>query len=198
MQNLNDNLPLLLARPARRGTAVAVVIAAILACMLGVELLLPRLITLSAFVFIPVLAAAWLLRRSPALLMLVLAVAVRFVGLVESSQHPVTVAAEILILVTIGAVTIVAADSFRKWHDAQSHLREQAADLAAAAERERIAGQLTDELSRGLFAITVDLQAAMGIVEQDAPRRRIASAMSALDAQIASLRHVVFKRRPAQ
>jgi hypothetical protein len=56
---------------------------------------------------------------------------------------------------------------------------------------------LTDDVTRSLFAITLELQAAMGFVEQAGARQRIESALGKLDDQIADLRHVAFERQPA-
>jgi signal transduction histidine kinase len=166
--------------------------------ILGAELLLPPLASLGAFVFLPVLAGAWLLPARLEAPLITLAVAGRLVGMVSGSVHVVTAVAEILMVVTIGVTTLVAADRFRRWQEAQVRLREHARDLAAAAERERIAGRLTDDVTRSLFAITLDLQAAMGFVEQAVARQRIESAMGKLDDQIADLRHLAFERQPAE
>lgn len=167
--------------------------------ILGAELLLlPPLASLGAFVFLPVLAGAWLLPARLGGPLIALAVAVRLVGMVSGSVHVLTAVAEILMVVTIGVTTLVAADRLRRWQEAQVRWREQARDLAAAAERERIAGRLTDDVTRSLFAITLELQAAMGFVEQAGARQRIESAMGKLDDQIADLRHLAFERQPAE
>jgi signal transduction histidine kinase len=181
-----------LSPPVRVGVTAGV--AGVLLVVLGAELVLPPLISLSAFVFIPVLVGAWLLPPRLAWPVVAVATAVRLVGLLEGGAQALTAAAEILMVVTIGAVTLLAADRVRRWQEAQTELGKQAAHVAAAAERERIAGQLTDDVTRNLFATTLDLQGAMGFVEHEVARQRIATALNRLDEQITGLRHLVFKR----
>jgi signal transduction histidine kinase len=174
--------------------AVTSGVAATLLAVLGAELIMPPLVSISAFVFVPVSVAGWLLAPSLAWPVVAVAAAIRLIALLEGPINPLTASAEILMLVTIGAVTMLAADRFRTWRAAETELFKVTARSAAAAEQDRIARQLTDDLARNLFATTLDLQSAMEFVEGEPARRRIATALARLDAQITDLRRVIFAR----
>jgi signal transduction histidine kinase len=169
-------------------------VVATLLAMLAAELVMPPRSSISAFVFIPVLAAGWLLPARLAWPMVAVASAIRMIALLEGPANPLTVSAEITMLITIGAVAMFAADRFRTWQAAEAALRKLTARNAAVAEQDRIALQLTEDVARNLFAATLELQGAMELVDTEPARRRIATAQSRLDAQIADLRHVVFTR----
>jgi signal transduction histidine kinase len=166
----------------------------LLLTILTFELVMPPRVSINPFVFVPVLAAAWLLPARLAWPVVAIASAIRVIGLLEGPTNPLTVSAEVMMLITIGGVTMFAADRFRTWQAAEANLVKLTARNAAAAEQERIALQLTEDLSRNLFAVTLDLQSAMELAETEPARRRIATAQSRLDAQIADLRNVVFTR----
>jgi signal transduction histidine kinase len=174
--------------------AVTSGVVATLLAMLAAELVMPPRISISAFVFIPVLVAGWFLPARLVWPMVAAASAIRVIALLEGPANALTVSAEITMLITIGAVAMFAADRFRTWQAAEVALCKLTARNAAAAEQERIALQLTQDVARNLFAATLDLQSAMELVETEPARRRIATAQGRLDAQIADLRHVVFAR----
>jgi hypothetical protein len=174
--------------------AVTSGVVAMLLAILAFELVMPPRVSINPFVFVPVLAAAWLLPARLAWPVVAIASAIRVIGLLEGPTNALTVSAEVLMLITIGGVTMFAADRFRTWQAAEANLFKLTARNAAVAEQERIALQLTEDLARNLFAVTLDLQSAMELVETEPARRRIETAQSRLDAQIADLRNVVFAR----
>ena len=174
--------------------AVTSGVVATLLTILIFELVMPPLVSVNPFVFVPVLAAGWLLPARLAWPVVGIASAIRVIALLEGPTSGLTVSAEVLMLITIGAVTMFAADRFRTWQAAEANLVKLTARNAAAAEQERIALQLTEDLTRNLFAVTIDLQSAMELVEAEPARRRIATAQSRLDAQMTDLRNVVFRR----
>jgi len=174
--------------------AVTSGVVAMLLALLAAELVMPPLVSISAFVFIPVLVAGWLLPASLAWPMVGVASAIRVIAQLEGPANVLTVSAEIMMLITIGAVAMFAADRFRAWQAAEADLFKLTAQNAAAAELDRIARQLTEDVARNLFAATLDLQGAMEWVEAEPARRRITSAQGRLDAQIVDIRRVIFAR----
>jgi len=182
--------------PRRLTAAVTAGVVAVLLVMLGAEVAMPRGVSISAFVFLPVLIAGWLLPPSLAWPVIGAAAGIRLVALLEGPANGLTVAAEVLMIVTIGAIATVAADRFRAWQRAQAEVVRLTARDAIAAEQDRIARQLTDDVVKNLFATTLDLQSAIELVDAERPRVRITKAMDRLDAQITDLRHIVFVRRP--
>src|SRR5581483_4716159 len=159
--------------PRRLTAAVTAGVVAVLLVMLGAEVAMPRGVSISAFVFLPVLIAGWLLPPSLAWPVIGAAAGIRIV-----------------------AIATVAADRFRAWQRAQAEVVRLTARDAIAAEQDRIARQLTDDVVKNLFATTLDLQSAIELVDAERPRVRITKAMDRLDAQITDLRHIVFVRRP--
>jgi signal transduction histidine kinase len=186
----------LLAWPPRQGFVLASTVG-ILVVVLGAELLTPPLASLGAFAFIPVVIAGWLLPVRAASAVVGLALLVRIFGIL-GGVHPLTAVAETVMLVTIGFAAALAADRFRRWNQAQLRLRAQAAELAAAAERERIAQDITRSVIRTVFAVTLDLHAALSLSDEEVVQQKIQSANKKLDDEITRIRSAIFMSRAAE
>ena len=170
------------------------------ACLLSlvfflvVELLAPEDASLGALMVIPVAVAAWFLPLGGAATVIGLAVLIRIAAVVEG-MPPVTVASEIILLLVAATALRLAGRAQLQVRAREATLKEQSQAMAASAERERIADELTQTAGRALFAATLELQAAASVMPDQPARSRVEGVVAKLDAIHADLRSAVFSRR---
>lgn len=179
--------------PLRRVLAFAACVFAILAVMALDQLARP-LASFGALAIIPVAAAAWFLPRWNAAAVVGLGLAARMVGVLLGGVDPITALADVASLILVAVALAIARSYFKKWREAETELQAERERQAAVAERERIGAQLPSHELRVLFGLTLDLEAAASVTNDEAARRRIALVVAELDKLITDLRALVFKQ----
>ena len=165
-------------------------------CILGVTLLEamdPGLSSLGALLFIPVVASAWLLGSPQAAAVSTLALAGRLVGYSVAGVDLGTTMAEVAALAALGVTTRMAAVGLVETREQQNRIDRAGHALELLKQRDAIAGRVTDTAIRRLFAMTLNLQAALSLSDGDATTKALHQTIADVDSLIADLRTVVFK-----
>jgi signal transduction histidine kinase len=177
-----------------RGFLVAVACLGVLLAILGGELFTPSGGSLGALALLPVATAAWLLRRTGAIVVVAAALVIRVAG-VRAGVDPLTAVAEIIMLLVAAVAIRVTAELIPRWRASLAQSQEQARILAVMTERERIGEELNSRTRQVLFTATLKLQAASSLTSNEEANARLRSALDDLDNLLSDLPREVFAPR---
>ena len=104
---------------------------------------------------------------------------------VEIALSPLTIEDETYTVATIRDVS--------EWLAVRTGLRRDQARVELLEERERIARDLHDMVIQRIFATGMSLQAAIGMIPDNATRDRVMSAIDELDETIRDIRNTIFE-----
>jgi signal transduction histidine kinase len=179
---------------SRSGWLIAAVFVVVIVFVAGLESRNPGLSSLGSLLFVPVLASAWLLGNQQAATVASLAVVARLIGYLVAGVDLGTAIAEVTALACLAVMTRLAAvaliDRRRRDIDAARDRRS----LELLAEREKIAGRVTDTAIRRLFGMSLRLQAALTQSEDDTVGAALRDGIAEADALIVDLRTAIFDR----
>lgn len=164
------------------GTVVAV---------LAAELLSPGLASLGSLLFVPVVAAGWLLPAPQFSTVALVAIAARALGAVLGSVDPGTAVVETLMIALIALCVRIAARGVQDSREAQARLHAQSRRLAVLADRDRIAQAINEEAIGTLFRATLRLEAAASMTADGPVASRVAETVAELDGLCGRLRDFV-------
>jgi len=157
------------------------------------ETVRPGLASFGSLLFLPVLAAAWLIGLRPAIAVCVLAVATRMFGHNMSGVDFGTALSEAAMIVALAMTARLAASSIVETQKADARMRQQSYSLRLLEQREQIATAVNDAAVRKLFALSISLQALSEFLEDDDLKQRVGALISEIDALCGELRGLVLK-----
>ena len=158
----------------------------------GLESRNPGLSSLGSLLFIPVVASAWLLGNEAAATVASLAVVARLIGYLAASVDLGTAIAEVTALAFLAVMTRLAAVTLIDRRRREIEAARDRRSLELLAERETIAGRVTDTAIRRLFAMSLRFQAALTQSEANTARAVLRDGIAEADALIVDLRTTIF------
>lgn len=154
----------------------------------------PGLSSLGSLVFIPVVASAWLLGWYQAATVASLALVARLVGYMVAGVDLGTAIAEVTALALLAVMTRLAAVELIDRRRREMEAARDRRSLDLLAERDRIAGRVTDTAIRRLFGMSLRLQAALVQSGDDVVSTALRESIAEADALVVDLRTTIFDR----
>lgn len=150
--------------------------------------------TFGSLLFIPVLAAAWFLGDHEAATISALAIGARLIGYTVAGVDLGTAVAEVTALGFLAFMTRLAAVGLVEGRARAAKIERDKRALELLEERERLAGRVTDTAVRGIFRITLRLQAMSTLLADEDQKAALRSAIAEADAISVEFRNSIFER----
>lgn len=160
----------------------------------GLEARNPGLSSLGSLLFVPVVASAWLLGNRQAATVASLAVVARLIGYLVAGVDLGTAIAEVTALAFLAVMTRLAAEALIDRRRREIEAARDRRSLELLAEREKIAGRITDTAIRRLFGMSLRFQAALTQPEESSAAAALRDGIAEADALIVDLRTTIFDR----
>lgn len=151
------------------------------------------LVSLGSLLFVPVLASAWFLGDRAAATISALALGARLVGYAIAGVDLGTAVAEVAALGFLAFMTRLGAVGLVEARERAARIEHDRRRLQTLQEREEIARRVTDTAIRGIFGMTLRLQAISNLLDDDEQKAAVRGVIADADAVSVEFRNSIFK-----